>query len=107
MLAKSYLRPQASRLQLWRTVLVSLLLAAAATCNAFAGAVSGTVKDPVGAAFRGAFVRARNQQTKMTVNVLSDALGRYRLQNLPSGDYEIRATATGYDEGAHSVVKVA
>src|ERR1700676_1037578 len=63
-------------------------------CAAFAyGAtdanISGVVKDPSGAPFRGAFVRAQNVQSKISVNALSDNQGRYRIQNLPPGDYQI------------------
>src|SRR6058998_2202529 len=69
--------------------------------------ISGTVKNSTGASFRGAFVRVRNVKTTMTFNVLSDTQGRYRVQNVPPGDYEIRATAIGYKDDIRSSVKVA
>ena len=43
----------------------------------------------------------------MTFNALSDTQGRYRVQNVPAGDYEIRATAIGYKDDIRSSVKVA
>ena len=47
--------------------------------------ISGTVKDPSGAPFKGAFVQAQNTKTRIYVNVLSDKLGRYQIQGLPPG----------------------
>jgi virginiamycin B lyase len=58
--------------------------------------VTGTVKGPDGAPFKGAFVQARNAQTKITVNVLSRKDGQYRIPNLAAGEYEIRIRAVGY-----------
>ncbi|HWZ54957.1 MAG TPA: carboxypeptidase-like regulatory domain-containing protein, partial [Verrucomicrobiae bacterium] len=37
------------------------------------GSISGVVKSPSGAPFRGAFVTAQSSQSKITVNVLSDS----------------------------------
>jgi virginiamycin B lyase len=58
--------------------------------------VTGAVKGPDGAPFKGAFVQARNAQTKITVNVLSRKDGQYRIPNLAAGEYEIRIRAVGY-----------
>ena len=58
--------------------------------------ISGVVKDPSGAPFRGAFVRAQNVQSKISMNVLSDNQGRYRIQNLPPGEYRVRIEAANF-----------
>ncbi len=58
--------------------------------------VTGTVKAPDGAPFRGAFVQAQNTITKITVSVLSDKNGRYRIENLPAGAYQLHVKAVGY-----------
>jgi hypothetical protein len=50
--------------------------------------VTGTVKGPDGASFRGAFVQAQNLNTKIMVSVLTDKDGRYRIENLPAGQYQ-------------------
>ena len=84
-----------------------VMLVAPLVCGAADGTISGTVKNPTGAPFKGAFVRAQNAKTKITAAVLSDKQGRYRVQNLPPGDYEIRATAIGYKDDLRSSVKVA
>ena len=75
---------------------------------ASAGVISGTVKDPDARPFKGAFVRARNHaRPKITFNVLSDQRGRYRIENLSPGEYEVWATAIGYKNDARTGVKVA
>src|SRR6476620_11380401 len=61
-----------------------------------AATITGSVKGPDGAAFRGAFVQARNAKTKITVSVLSNNEGRYHVDNLPAGDYRVQIRAPGY-----------
>ena len=85
-----------------RSLALGILLASVAS----AGTISGMVKGPDGVPFRGAFIRARNQQTKMTASVLSDPQGRYLAENLPPGDYEVRVTAVGYESPPTNEVKV-
>jgi virginiamycin B lyase len=68
--------------------------------------ISGTVKDPSGVPFKGAFVQAQNTKTKIYVNVLSDKQGRYLIQSLPPGEYEVRANAVGYKSDPRPGVKL-
>ena len=63
---------------------------------AYAATVTGTVKGPDGASFRGAFVQAQNSNTKILVSVLTDKDGRYRIENLPPGQYQLQVKAVGY-----------
>ena len=63
---------------------------------AYGATITGTVTGPDGAPFRAAFVQARNAKTKITVMVLSDNNGRYRIENLPAGDYQVQAKTVGY-----------
>ena len=58
--------------------------------------ITGTVKGPDGAPFKGAFVQAQNTKTKITVNVLSHKDGNYRVEDLPAGEYVLRIRAVGY-----------
>src|SRR5271169_6240976 len=58
--------------------------------------ITGKVTAPDGAPFRAAFVEARNAKTRVTVIVLSGNDGKYRVENLPAGDYQVRARAVGY-----------
>jgi streptogramin lyase len=83
-----------------------LILSASLTYAASSGSISGTVKGPDEAAFKGAFVRAQNAKTKITVNVLSDRTGAYRIQNLEPGDYRVTVVAVGYSSDPRSNMKV-
>jgi hypothetical protein len=60
------------------------------------GSVSGTVRDPQGAAISGARVTARNTETNVTQSVATDARGIYSFQELPVGSYEFLVEATGF-----------
>src|ERR1700731_3838891 len=74
--------------------------------SAFAATVTGTVKGPDGAPFEGAFVQAVNAKTKISVSVLSDKLGRYRVENLAAGEYQVRVRAVGFTTDPHSAVNL-
>src|SRR5262249_46743418 len=74
--------------------MISLLALAVSTADA--ATITGTVNGPDGASFRGAFVQARNAKTKIMVSVLSDNQGRYRVENLPAGDYPVPIRAPGF-----------
>jgi virginiamycin B lyase len=63
---------------------------------AYGATITGTVKGPDGAPFRAAFVEARNAKTRITVMVLSDSSGHYKVENLPAGDYQVLARSIGY-----------
>src|ERR1700687_4529964 len=62
----------------------------------YGATVTGTVKGPDGASFRGAFVQAQNSNTKILVSVLTDKDGRYRIENLRAGQYRLQVRAPGY-----------
>src|SRR6266513_1106516 len=62
----------------------------------YGATVTGTVKGPDGAPFEGAFVQAQNVKTKILVSVLSDRQGRYRVENLPAGEYRVQVRAVGF-----------
>src|SRR5690348_12470155 len=66
------------------------------TDAAGAATISGTITGPDKAAFRGAFVQARNAKTKVTVSVLSDPQGHYRIEDLAAGEYRVGIKAPGY-----------
>src|SRR5262244_4088285 len=72
-----------------------------------AATVTGTVTGPDGAPFRGAFVQARNAKTKIMVSVLSDKEGRYRVENLPAGDYRLQIRAPGFQAAVRNGLSLA
>src|SRR6266849_2874613 len=73
---------------------------------AHAATVTGNVKGPDGAPFEGAFVQAVNAKTHISVSVLSDKQGRYRVENLPAGEYQVRVRAVGFTTDPHSAVNL-
>src|SRR2546423_14006659 len=84
--------------------MISLLALAVSTADA--ATITGTVKGPDGQAFRGAFVQARNAKTKITVSVLSDNQGNYRVPDLGPGDYRVSIRAPGFSAAPRSDVKL-
>jgi virginiamycin B lyase len=68
--------------------------------------IAGTVKGPDGAPFQGAFVQAQSAKTKITVNVLSDSQGRYRIENLAPGEYRVQIQAVGYRPDPHTGINL-
>jgi virginiamycin B lyase len=87
---------------LWRAIGL-IFLFASLSYGATSGTIAGTMKGPDGGVFQGAFVRAQNQKTKITVIVLSDKEGKYRIQDLAEGEYEVRGTRVGYKSEPHRV----
>src|ERR1700688_1559906 len=69
--------------------------------------LTGTVKGVDGAPFQGAFVEAQNVKTKITVIVLSDSQGRYRIPDLGAGDYRMQIRAVGYRADPRNAVTLA
>jgi virginiamycin B lyase len=78
-----------------RTVMGALLLCGLSSL-AYGATISGSVKGPDGKPFKGAFVEAQNLDSRITVNVLSNRDGAYRVENLPEGQYQVRVRAIGY-----------
>src|SRR6202158_15182 len=74
--------------------LVALVLSVASIT--YGATVSGTVKGPDGKPFKGAFVEAQDMDSRIATNVLSDKDGRYRIENLPDGQYQLLVRAVGY-----------
>ena len=66
-----------------------------ASSFALAGGINGMVNGPDGAPFKGAFVEAQNLKTKITFIVLSDPQGRYHIENLPAGEYDVSVQGGG------------
>ena len=79
-------------------LVLGMLVTALVFLASFASAatITGTVKGPDGAPFKGAFVNAQDTKTRITISVLSDEDGRYHFGNLPAGSYSLRIRAIGY-----------
>ena len=67
------------------------LLGQAATAS-----ISGAVTDSSGAAVPGASIEIRNTNTGAIPTVVTDGQGRYSVPDLGIGNYEVRASQTGF-----------
>ncbi len=63
--------------------------------------ISGTVTDSSGAALPGATIQAKNVGTDATQSTVADAVGRYRIPDLPIGNYQLQATTSGFQTVLH------
>jgi virginiamycin B lyase len=72
----------------------------------YAATITGTVKGPDSMPFEGAFVEAQNTKTKMTVMVLTDSQGLYRIEKLAPGEYRVQIRAVGYRTDPHAGVNL-
>jgi hypothetical protein len=71
---------------LHKKLLGMITLAVALGPVSYGATISGTVNGADGAPFQGAFVEAQNSKTKITVIVLSNSQGQYRIPDLNAGD---------------------
>jgi hypothetical protein len=63
--------------------------------------ISGTATDSSGAALVGATVQARNVGTNITQSAVTDPAGRYRISDLPIGNYEVQTSLSGFQTVVH------
>lgn len=75
-------------------ITVSPLVAAAFDIT---GTILGTVKDSTGAILAGAVVTVRNVGTNLTRETTANEAGDFSVTNLPVGEYEVTATADGFN----------
>jgi hypothetical protein len=71
------------------------------------GRIAGTVADANGSALPGAEVTVTNKATGETRTVIADESGHYIVPLLPSGDYSVTVTASGFKKFISDDVKVA
>ncbi len=76
-------------------------LAAQETINY--GTISGRVTDPLGAVVPGAYVSARQTDTNLTRETVTDEDGRFRFPYLRVGRYEIAIRMSGFSDATRAV----
>ena len=62
----------------------------------FAGSVQGVVKSASGQTLPGAYVKLINPERRLTFMLVSQAQGRYNMNNLPPGDYTVQGIGNGF-----------
>ncbi len=65
--------------------------------------VSGRVTDPQGAVVPGALVTARQTETNVTAETVSDAGGRFRFPYLKVGSYELKVRLDGFADAVRTL----
>ena len=68
--------------------------------------ISGTVTDPSGSAIPEATVSVTNVGTGARQTVVSDVQGRYKIADLPVGDYEVQTAKAGFQTVIRKGVKL-
>lgn len=63
--------------------------------------ISGTVTDSSGAAISDASIQVQNTGTGATQSAMSDVEGRYRVAELPVGNYQVQASKMGFSTTVH------
>jgi len=86
--------------------LITLGLLVTTASVAGAATITGIVTGPDGKPLRAVFVQARNATTKITVSVLSDNQGHYKVPDLTAGDYRVSIRASGYKADPKTGVKL-
>ena len=86
------------RMTLHAALLAALALPAGLLAQSATGQLTGTVKDPSGAAITQVKVTVSNQATGFTRETRTNEAGVYTLPLLPVGTYTITAEQTGFSQ---------
>jgi len=73
----------------------------------FPGSVQGVVRSASGQALPGAYVKVINPERRLTFMVISQAQGRYTVNNLPPGQYTVQGIGNGFQSKPTPVVLTA
>jgi len=70
------------------------------------GSIEGKVTDPKGAAIPGASVTVTNKTTNQDFTTITDAQGRYKVEALVAGVYDVVVVAKGFKETRQADIRV-
>src|SRR5690349_10151361 len=87
-----------------RSCLFILLCVQASQAQLTTANITGTASDPSGAVVPGATVIARNTETGLSRNTITNSAGRYEFPNLPIGPYEVSTEMSGFKKIVRSGV---
>lgn len=88
-------------------LVLAFLIAVPAGAQVAPATLSGTITDPSGTAVRAAAVSVRNGATRQTTATQTDSAGRYEVQDLTPGDYEVSVSADGFSTSVARVTVAA
>ncbi len=91
---------------LFLVLLMALLSLPLSVVRAAGGSIAGKVTDPKGAAIPGASVTVTNKTTNQDFSTVTDAQGRYKVEGLTAGVYDIVIVAKGFKESRQADIKV-
>ncbi|MEW6733066.1 MAG: TonB family protein [Acidobacteriota bacterium] len=93
------------RARLLTTLLVMMVLPVEATlAQNIAGAISGIVKDDFGKTVAQATVTVKDEEQAIVAAAKTDTEGRYRIDNLPLGNYQLTVESEGLN--SESVIDI-
>ncbi len=84
-------------------IILSLPLAIA---YAAGGTITGTVTDPKGALVAGAAITVMDPLSNQTFTGTTDKTGRYKIEGVPAGTYNVSIISTGFSEVRRDSIKV-
>ena len=87
-------------------LLIAVLSVPLLVAYAAGGRIEGKITDPKGAAVPDATVVVTNAATKQEFTVVTDAQGRYKVENLPAGVYDVRVSVKGFTDGRREKITV-
>ena len=79
-------------------LVITVSLSGSAFTQSSTGAIAGTITDQNAAVIRGATVTANNTATGFSRSAVANSNGRYRLENLPTGSYELKFEASNFSK---------
>src|SRR5271169_4200358 len=89
-----------------RVLLALLVVTFCGAAWAQTGSITGTVKDPSGAAVAGANVVVASPDRGISRQMATNSTGEYNQSALPSGAYDVIVTATGFKKYQAKAVKL-
>ena len=95
-----------NRLNLSLAVVVMFVTSTNLNAQSISGSFSGVVMDQQQAVMPGVAVRVRSLQTNAVRTTGTDDQGRFRLPNMPVGDYELTVEHAGFAKYVRSGIKL-
>jgi hypothetical protein len=84
--------------------MISLMIPTIVSTQAVTGTIAGTVKDPAGAVVVGAQVTVRHEVTGETHSATTDNEGRFKVERLSPGRYQVTVTRNGFKTAERQLV---